>query len=73
MGRDAVFHCSAASMPASTYTWWFDGSLVANTSEFIAGPLSFNMSGEYTCMAHNHVTGMNSTNSTMLTVLGIKS
>ncbi|KAM4735227.1 carcinoembryonic antigen-related cell adhesion molecule 1 [Anableps anableps] len=68
-GRNAVFNCSATSMPPSNYTWWFNDSLVANTSEFIAGPLSFSMSGKYTCMAHNHVTGKNSTNSTTLTVI----
>ncbi|XP_007553781.1 carcinoembryonic antigen-related cell adhesion molecule 1 [Poecilia formosa] len=68
-GRNAVFNCSAASMPPSTYSWWFNGSLMANTSEFTAGPLSFNMSGTYTCVAHNHVTEKNSTTSTMLTVI----
>ncbi|XP_014840867.1 PREDICTED: carcinoembryonic antigen-related cell adhesion molecule 5-like isoform X2 [Poecilia mexicana] len=68
-GRNAVFNCSAASMPPSTYSWWFNDSLMANTSEFTAGPLSFNMSGTYKCVAHNHVTEKNSTNSTMLTVI----
>ncbi|MEQ2299733.1 hypothetical protein AMECASPLE_018117 [Ameca splendens] len=67
--RDAVFICSATSVPPSTYTWWFNDSLVANTSEFRAGPLSLNMSGTYTCMAHNNVTRKNITNSTMLTVI----
>ncbi|XP_027868419.1 hemicentin-1-like [Xiphophorus couchianus] len=68
-GRNAVFNCSAASMPPSTYSWWFNDSMMADTSEFTAGPLSFNMSGLYTCMAHNSVTGKNSTTSTMLTVI----
>uniref|UniRef100_A0A3B3VEC1 Ig-like domain-containing protein n=1 Tax=Poecilia latipinna TaxID=48699 RepID=A0A3B3VEC1_9TELE len=68
-GRNAVFNCSAASMPPSTYSWWFNDSLMANTSEFTAGPLSFNMSGTYTCVAHNHVTEKNSTTSKMLAVI----
>ncbi|KAM4567415.1 cell adhesion molecule CEACAM5-like [Fundulus diaphanus] len=69
-GHEVVFNCSANSMPPSTYTWWFNNTLVANTSRFIVGPLTFNMSGKYTCMAHNHVTGANSTKATMLTVIG---
>ncbi|XP_054903899.1 hemicentin-1-like [Poeciliopsis prolifica] len=68
-GRNVVFNCSAKSTPPSTYSWWFNDSLMANTSEFTAGPLAFNMSGTYTCMAHNHVTGKNSTTSTTLTVI----
>ncbi|XP_061573928.1 hemicentin-1-like [Cololabis saira] len=68
-GRHAFFNCSAMSVPPSYYTWWFNGSNVANTSMFTAGPLSLNMSGQYTCMAHNNVTGMNSTNSIELTVV----
>uniref|UniRef100_A0A3Q2QEN8 Hemicentin-1 n=1 Tax=Fundulus heteroclitus TaxID=8078 RepID=A0A3Q2QEN8_FUNHE len=68
-GHEVVFNCSANSIPPSTYTWWFNDTLVANTSSFIAGPLTFNMSGKYTCMAHNHVTGANSTKATMLTVI----
>ena len=71
-GRYAYFNCSATSEPASYYTWWFNGYNVANTSSFVAGPLSLNMSGEYTCMAQNHVTGKNSTSSVVLTVLGVK-
>ncbi|XP_008288307.1 carcinoembryonic antigen-related cell adhesion molecule 1 [Stegastes partitus] len=68
-GRYAIFNCSAMSVPPSHYTWWFNGSMVANTSMLTVGPLSFNMTGEYTCMAHNNVTGKNSTKSTMLTVI----
>ncbi|XP_043974050.1 carcinoembryonic antigen-related cell adhesion molecule 5-like isoform X1 [Gambusia affinis] len=68
-GRNAVFNCSAASMPSCTYSWWFNDSLMANTSEFTAGPLAFNMSGSYTCVAHNYVTGMKSKNSTKLIVI----
>lgn len=68
-GRYALFNCSAMSVPPSHFSWWFNGTMVANTSVFSAGPLSLNMTGEYTCMAYNHVTGKNSTKSTMLTVI----
>ncbi|XP_023117529.3 carcinoembryonic antigen-related cell adhesion molecule 1 [Amphiprion ocellaris] len=68
-GGYAVFNCSAMSVPPSHFSWWYNGSMVANTSVFKAGPLSLNMTGEYTCMAYNNVTGKNSTNSAMLTVI----
>ncbi|KAI3361185.1 hypothetical protein L3Q82_013381, partial [Scortum barcoo] len=71
-GKYAVFHCSAMSVPDSQFSWWFNGTEVGNTSVFTTAPLSFNMSGEYTCMAYNKVTGKNSTNSTKLTVIGKK-
>ncbi|XP_069560020.1 carcinoembryonic antigen-related cell adhesion molecule 1 [Brachyistius frenatus] len=68
-GRYAELTCFAMSIPPSQYSWWFNGSMVANTSVFTAGPLSLNMSGEYTCMAYNDVTENNSTKSMMLTVI----
>ncbi|KAM9309659.1 carcinoembryonic antigen-related cell adhesion molecule 1 [Pholidichthys leucotaenia] len=68
-GHYGTFNCSASSEPPSNYTWWFNGSEVANTFELKVGPLFSNMSGEeYTCMAHNDVTGKNSTKSTTLKV-----
>lgn len=66
----AHFNCSANSYPPSMFTWWFNGSEVANTSMLITAPLSLNMSGEYTCMAYNDVTGGNSSNTKTLTVIG---
>ncbi|KAM6909628.1 carcinoembryonic antigen-related cell adhesion molecule 1 [Xenentodon cancila] len=68
-GHYAFYNCSATSVPPSYYAWWFNGSNVANTSLLTAGPLLLNMSGEYTCMAHNNVTGRNTTSSTELTVV----
>ncbi|KAM7383227.1 hypothetical protein PAMP_002898 [Pampus punctatissimus] len=68
-GRYATFNCSAISVPTSNLSWWFNGSLMANTSVFTTGILSLNMSGEYTCVAYNYVTGKNSTKSMMLTVI----
>ncbi|KAK9514049.1 hypothetical protein VZT92_027539 [Zoarces viviparus] len=68
-GQYAVFHCSAMSMPPSQFSWWFNGSNVANSSVFTTDVLSLNMSGEITCMAYNNVTGKNVTKSKMLTVI----
>ncbi|XP_068568969.1 carcinoembryonic antigen-related cell adhesion molecule 5-like [Cebidichthys violaceus] len=68
-GQYAVFHCSAMSMPPSQFSWWFNGSKVANSSVFTTAVLSLNMSGEITCMAYNNVTGKNVTKSKMLTVI----
>lgn len=39
---------------------------------FTTPPLSFNMSGEYTCVAYNDVTGGKNSTSTVLTVVGKK-
>ncbi|KAF7659242.1 hypothetical protein LDENG_00000700 [Lucifuga dentata] len=73
-GQYVHFMCSAVSVPPSQYSWWFNGSMVANTSELVLKNLHLNMSGEYTCVAFNNVTGKNSTNSKMLTVIpGIES
>ena len=72
MGHYAVFNCSTVSVPTSNFSWWFNGSLLANTAVFTADHLSLNMSGEYTCIAYNYVTGKNSTNSTILTVISKK-
>ncbi|KAK2910039.1 carcinoembryonic antigen-related cell adhesion molecule 1 [Channa argus] len=68
-GQPAMFNCSAMSVPPSQISWWFNGTLVASSSVFAIDHLSLNMSGEYTCMAYNNVTGVNRTNSRMLTVI----
>ncbi|XP_071326913.1 cell adhesion molecule CEACAM5-like [Trachinotus anak] len=68
-GQSVTFNCSAMSVPPSHFSWWFNGTMVANTSVLTTGPLTLNMSGEYTCMAYNYVTGKNSTDSKMLTVI----
>lgn len=69
-GSVAVFNCSAKSYPPSQFTWWFNDTMVANSSVFTTAPLSFDMSGEYTCMAYNNVTEKNNTASKNLTVTG---
>ncbi|XP_068426064.1 carcinoembryonic antigen-related cell adhesion molecule 2-like [Clinocottus analis] len=69
MGQYAVFHCSAMSMPPSQFSWWFNGSNVANSSMFTTDKLMLNMSGNITCKAYNNVTGKSVTKSKMLTVI----
>ncbi|XP_058503811.1 hemicentin-1-like [Solea solea] len=68
-GRFSTFTCSAVSVPPGQFSWWFNGTEVADTSVFRTKPFTFNMSGEYTCMAHNRVTTKNSTKSKMVTVI----
>ncbi|KAM3873269.1 carcinoembryonic antigen-related cell adhesion molecule 1 [Diretmus argenteus] len=58
----------ASSNPPSHYRWFFNGSPAANTSEYVIGPLTLNMSGMYTCMASNNITRRDSTAYKMLTV-----
>uniref|UniRef100_A0A3Q2Y7Z2 Carcinoembryonic antigen-related cell adhesion molecule 20-like n=1 Tax=Hippocampus comes TaxID=109280 RepID=A0A3Q2Y7Z2_HIPCM len=69
IGKHVLLNCSSSSHPPSVYKWSLNGTQVANTAEYLTGPLAFNMSGMYTCMAFNNVTGRNSTATHMLTVL----
>ncbi|XP_060905399.1 hemicentin-1-like [Labrus mixtus] len=68
-GQEVNFDCYAKSVPPSHYSWWYNGSEVANTSVYKTSPLTLDMSGEYTCMAYNNITGKNSTSSQRLTVI----
>ncbi|KAJ4919856.1 hypothetical protein JOQ06_023073 [Pogonophryne albipinna] len=68
-GQMVTLNCSSDSHPPSHISWYFNGSLQATTSELVIGPLTFNMSGQYTCMAHNNITCKNSSADTMLTIL----
>ncbi|XP_010765344.1 carcinoembryonic antigen-related cell adhesion molecule 1-like [Notothenia coriiceps] len=68
-GQMVTLNCSSDSHPPSHISWYFNGSLQTTTSELVIGPLTFNMSGQYRCMAHNNITGKNSSADTMLTIL----
>uniref|UniRef100_UPI0037E7D136 carcinoembryonic antigen-related cell adhesion molecule 1 n=1 Tax=Semicossyphus pulcher TaxID=241346 RepID=UPI0037E7D136 len=68
-GEKVTFSCHASSNPPSSYQWFFNGSPVANTSEYVTPPLTSNMSGIYTCKAFNNITGKYSMMQTMLTVI----
>lgn len=69
-GTLVTLNCSSNSHPRCHFSWYFNGSLVATTSEYQIGPLTLNMSGKYICMAYNNITRKNSTAYKMLTVLG---
>ena len=70
IGHSVTLNCSASSYPHSLFKWYFNNSLVANTSEYVTPPLTTDMSGMYTCMANNHITGQNSSDTKTLTVFG---
>ncbi|XP_027003925.2 carcinoembryonic antigen-related cell adhesion molecule 5-like [Tachysurus fulvidraco] len=74
VGSNVTLNCSASSQPASQYSWFFQGSKVAEGSVYQAYSLSLNSSGQYTCLAHNNITGGNSSATWNLTVIvGISS
>ncbi|XP_061772589.1 carcinoembryonic antigen-related cell adhesion molecule 1 [Nerophis ophidion] len=68
-GTSVMLNCSSSSHPPSQHTWYFNNTVLANTSVYHTGPLVLNMSGTYTCMAFNNITGTNSTANHTLTVL----
>ncbi|XP_049902626.1 hemicentin-2-like [Epinephelus moara] len=68
-GHNVTFSCSAMSVPPCEFSWLFNGFSVGNNSEYTTERLSFNMSGEYTCVASNNVTKQNSNITKMLTVI----
>lgn len=69
-GDIVTLSCDSLSNPPSNYTWFFNGSSVANGSDLVTPPLTVDMSGMYTCIAYNNITGNESLASTMLTVHG---
>ena len=69
-GQQVTFKCSSSSEPPSQYSWYFNGSLVANGSQYITENVTTAMSGKFICMAFNNITGHNTTAYTMLTVYG---
>lgn len=69
-GHNVTLICNASSNPPSTYKWVFNDSVVAYTSVYITPPFTSDMSGKYTCMANNNITGKTNTAYTMLTALG---
>lgn len=69
-GDIVTLSCNAPSNPLSNYTWFFNGSSVSNGSDLVTPPLTIDMSGMYTCIAYNNITGKESSAYTMLTVHG---
>ncbi|TSZ83248.1 Hemicentin-1 [Bagarius yarrelli] len=74
VGSNVTLNCSASSQPTSQYSWFFQGLKVAEGSVYQAYYLTLNSSGEYTCQAHNNITGGNDSAALSLTVIvGISS
>lgn len=69
-GDNVTLTCNASSNPPSNYTWLFNDTVVANMSEYVTPPLTVNMSGMYSCMAYNNITGGYSSVYTILIVHG---
>lgn len=69
-GDRVTLTCNASSNPPSNYTWLFNDTVVANVSEYVTPHLTVNMSGMYTCVAYNNVTGGYSVAETILAVHG---
>lgn len=70
-GHNVTLRCSATSSPPSHYKWYFNNTLVANTSEYVTPPLTTDHTGvAFKCMATNYITGLNSSTYRMLTVYG---
>ncbi|KAJ8354747.1 hypothetical protein SKAU_G00223140 [Synaphobranchus kaupii] len=68
-GSNVTFTCSALSQPSSQYSWYFNGTRVADSSAYVTLPLTLANQGRYTCWASNRITGRNSTAVTELTVI----
>ncbi|XP_051574400.1 carcinoembryonic antigen-related cell adhesion molecule 1 [Myxocyprinus asiaticus] len=68
-GFNVTLRCSADSRPQSQFSWYFNGSKVADGSMYKTGALSPNNSGQYTCMAFNDITGRSRNASLKLTVI----
>ncbi|KAM9852374.1 cell adhesion molecule CEACAM5-like [Aulostomus maculatus] len=68
-GDDAIFNCHALSFPPNRYSWWYNGSVLVNTSALTLRDLTLNMSGNYTCSAFNPITGITRREERMFTVI----
>uniref|UniRef100_A0A4W4E5T9 Ig-like domain-containing protein n=1 Tax=Electrophorus electricus TaxID=8005 RepID=A0A4W4E5T9_ELEEL len=63
-------NCCASSQPPSEYTWYFNGSKVAEGTTYMTGALSLNNSGEYTCITYNNITSRSGKATWNLSVIG---
>ncbi|XP_058865277.1 hemicentin-1-like isoform X2 [Acipenser ruthenus] len=58
-GSSVTFTCSAQSLPPCNYTWYFNGTETAQSSQYKIASVSNADRGSYTCVAWNSVTGRN--------------
>lgn len=58
VGDKVTLTCSASSVPPANFTWKFNGTATAITTRVYAiESAAYKNTGEYTCEAHNAVTG----------------
>uniref|UniRef100_A0A8B9KZ54 Ig-like domain-containing protein n=1 Tax=Astyanax mexicanus TaxID=7994 RepID=A0A8B9KZ54_ASTMX len=69
-GDRVRLNCSALSQPPSDYSWYYNGTKVAEGAVYETASLTLNRSEEYVCTAHNNITGINSSATWNLTVIG---
>ena len=62
--------CSASSVPPATFSWLVNGSEKETKSSFIIEKTTLTDTGNYTCVARNDVTELNSSAFHFLTVAG---
>ncbi|XP_058865288.1 carcinoembryonic antigen-related cell adhesion molecule 1-like [Acipenser ruthenus] len=55
-GSSVTFTCSAQSLPPCIYTWYFNGTETAQSSQYKIASVSNADRGSYTCVAWNSVT-----------------
>uniref|UniRef100_W5LHE3 Ig-like domain-containing protein n=1 Tax=Astyanax mexicanus TaxID=7994 RepID=W5LHE3_ASTMX len=68
-GDRVRLNCSALSQPPSDYSWYYNGTKVAEGAVYETASLTLNRSEEYVCTAHNNITGINSSATWNLTVI----
>ncbi|XP_018594963.1 carcinoembryonic antigen-related cell adhesion molecule 5 isoform X2 [Scleropages formosus] len=60
VGTRVELKCSAESVPSATFSWAFnDTARNVITPEYIIDHATYKDTGRYTCVASNHVTGLN--------------
>ncbi|KAK1155150.1 carcinoembryonic antigen-related cell adhesion molecule 5-like, partial [Acipenser oxyrinchus oxyrinchus] len=59
LNSSVTFTCSAKSLPPCNYTWYFNETETAQSSQYNIASVSNADRGSYTCVAWNSVTGRN--------------
>ncbi|XP_053513118.1 carcinoembryonic antigen-related cell adhesion molecule 1 isoform X3 [Artibeus jamaicensis] len=67
-GANLNLSCYAASNPPAQYSWLINGRPQQPTQQLFILNITANDSGSYTCLAHNSVTGLNTTTVKNITV-----
>ncbi|KAK1151824.1 carcinoembryonic antigen-related cell adhesion molecule 5-like [Acipenser oxyrinchus oxyrinchus] len=70
LNSSVTFTCSAKSLPPCNYTWYFNETETAQSSQYNIASVSYANSGSYTCVAWNSVTERKSSAVKEFTVTG---